>query len=80
MRKKRNDKSYRRKYKAEKRDSDNSNGNKKKYRITDNKNGGTFITWLSINQLIKRGHTLSVISDSGIEKTLLWKNISITRT
>ena len=79
MRKKRNDKSHRKKHKIKKQNGDNGNGNKKKYRITDNKNGRTFITWLSIDQLIKQGHTLSVILDGGMKKTLLRKNISITK-
>ena len=57
----------------------NINKNYGEYRITDNENGGTFIARLLIDQLIRRGHTVKIILDNGVEKTFLWKNISITK-
>ena len=77
MRRKRNDKNCERKHKAKKKDSDNSNGNKKEYLIKTKR--GSFKVFLDPNLLIKPGRFIRFYGIGGKGKTFVRKDISITK-
>jgi hypothetical protein len=75
LRKRRKDKNHRGRYKAKKKDSNNS-GNKKEYLIKTG--SGSFKVFLDPNSLIKPGRFIKFYAIGG-EKTFLRNQISITR-